>query len=511
MNMSNKELYNENNSVELSNLIRKFVKSYTNKNEKLDDIEWLKDEIKSELNDISDEEAYNISKQCFEEAKKNSENLRSLNEAVESGESKESWLDRKLKEASVGMSVNQYGEYLKSINDTIAVSNMQMYETVVNTRGDFQISKNMNLDGFIAEQYHVSSFNMNAKLNNSSYRAKVLEPKPGETYAKNSFDVVIVDAKDKIVHQYQLKYGKTAEHTIDMIKKGNYSNQRLVVPEEQVEAVRKAFPGKSIEGHIGGTDKVDIKSNSLTKSQAKEIQNETQNKGNIHQESWNSFTTKELTMSLAKNAGRAGMMAAAMGSGFEIAGAIAKGEKIEADEVVYNALVTGTDAGIKAAATGALKVGVEKGIVSVIPKGTPVGILSSIVCVGIENVKIMAKVMNGEMTSAEAIDKMGLTTTSMVCGLARSAKGAAIGSAMLAFIPVVGPVVGGLVGGTVGYVAGSKVGEGLRKVSKKVSNKAKEVVKGFGEKVYDTGRKAMSHIKSGLSKAGSFIRGKIGW
>lgn len=491
MNLNDIEKLDANTSEKLSNLIKKFVSSYTHKDESIEDVLWLKNELKSELNDLSDEEAQKISEECFREIKIYDYNLNSLVDTVKNGGTKESWLAEKCKEASVGMSINEYGNYLKSINDIISLSNAQMQETVINTRGNQQISKNMNLDGFIAEQYHVSSFNMNAKLNKSGYKAKVLDPKSGETYKKNSFDVVIVDSNDKIVHQYQLKYGKTAEHTIAMIKKGNYNNQRIVVPAEQVEVVKKAFPNKTIEAHIGGTDKVSISSSTLSKGEAKEIQYRTQENAQIHKEDWNYFKTKELTMNIAKNASLAGIQSAAISSGFDIAKSIMDGEKIEADEVVYKALVTGADSGIKAATAGALHVGVQKGIISVIPKSTPIGVLTNVACIGIENLKIMGQVVNSEISSVEAIDKIGLTSLSMIYGLSWAAKGAAT----LSWVPVVGPVLGGLIGGTVGYIAGSKFGESVYKTSKKIGSKAKDVCRSIGSGVKNFAKSKVSTVK----------------
>lgn len=101
-----------------------------------------------------------------------------------------------------------------------------MIHVVTNLNGG--ISQNMNLDGFIAEQHHVNSFNMNAKLDGSNYIAEVLTPEAGQKYVKNSFDVVIRDNNRKIVHQYQMKYGASSQRTIEMIRDGNYHNQRIV-------------------------------------------------------------------------------------------------------------------------------------------------------------------------------------------------------------------------------------------------------------------------------------------
>ena len=102
---------------------------------------------------------------------------------------------------------------------------------------------------------------------------------------------------------------------------------------------------------------------------------------------------------------------------FSLAEQAIKGEGIDVEETVDLALKTGADAGIKTAITGALKVGVEKGVVRLIPPGTPIGIIANIVCVSIENIKILAKVATGELTMSQAMEQMGRTTVSMIYGL----------------------------------------------------------------------------------------------
>ena len=47
---------------------------------------------------------------------------------------------------------------------------------------------------------------------------------------------------------------------------------------------------------------------------------------------------------------------------------------------------------------GALKAGAEKGVISIIPKGTPVGAIAAIATTAVENVKIMGKMANGELS-----------------------------------------------------------------------------------------------------------------
>lgn len=214
-----------------------------------------------------------------------------------------------------------------------------MMRTVTTNTGE--ISKCMNLDGFIAEQNAVNTFNMRAQLESSKYVAEVKVPEPGETYGLNSFDTVIKDSTTgKIVHQYQFKFGKNSKATIDLLKGGNYNNQRFVVPLEQVEDVKNAFPGKSVEAYMGGTDVVSIKSGTLTKEQAKKLQLDAREKNVLPRNDWNSFNTKELALNIGKNAGLAGLNAAIITTGFDLVAKKVQGEQIDADTTIETALKT---------------------------------------------------------------------------------------------------------------------------------------------------------------------------
>ena len=160
-----------------------------------------------------------------------------------------------------------------------------------------------------------------------------------------------------------------------------------------------------------------------------------------------------------------------------LAAKVFQGEEIKASEVVEVALKTGATTGITCAAAGALKVGVEKGMVPVLAKGTPIGVLTTIVSIGIENAKIMKKFVDGEIGGIKAIDLMARTTTAVAGGIAAAAEGAAIGAAALSFIPIAGTLVGGIIGGTIGYMAGSKVGNAIYSGVKKIAGVAKTAVK----------------------------------
>lgn len=469
----------ENEAGELKNLLTKFIKSYSKKDDSISDKEWLKQQFREELPDISEEQAEKLAEDIVVSIKEYDDNLKSVNEAAKRGKSKEQWMAEHIAKASSGVSTIQYGEYLHNIDRTLSNANAQMMRTVTTQAGE--ISQSYNLDGFIAEQHHVNTFNANAALHKSKYFAEVKVPGAGETYGKNSVDVVILDStnpKSNAVHQYQVKYGSDAKATIQMLRDHGevtkYSNQQIVVPADQVEEVQKAFPGKTIVSRIGGTEKVSVTSTELTKEQAKELQLKVQEDGQAITTDWNIFQTKDLALQIGKSAGLMGLQAAAITTGFSLAAQVIEGDGIDVEETVGLALNAGTDAGVKAAAAGALKVASEKGIIRLIPAWTPIGSIVNVVCVGIENIKILSKVATGELTMAQAMDQMGRTSVSMVYSLGWGAAGMGMGAAALSWIPIVGPVVGGLVGGIVGAMAGSKFGDtvysGLKVIGKGIVN-----------------------------------------
>lgn len=488
----------ENDAKELKQLQQRFIKSFIDNKDKLDIGQWLTTELKDNLPEKSELEIKEISNEIIETIKINEEKQKSLAKAIENGRSKESWFASNLKQSTSHMTNSQTAEYLHELDKAIKDSNQAMYDTITTKSG--AINQNFNLDGFIAEQHHANSFNLEATLKGSELRAEVLVPKEGQTYTKNSVDIVVKDKAGKIVQRYQAKYGKTAEETIKMINKGDYNNQRLLVPAEQVNEVQKAFPNKTV---VSAVETGNIKGKALEKPAAKELQNEAQS-GKWKESNWNEYKTKDLAIGIGKQVGYAAIQGAAIGVGMDIATKLWNGEEIKAEEVVEQALVSGSDFGIKAATAGALKVGVEKGVIKMIPKGTPAGTIANIAYVGIENVKVLGKVATGELTVKEGLNKMEQTTVATVAGIAAGTKGTAIGASIGSVLGPVGTVVGGFIGGTVGYIAGSKVAETAIKGVQKVREKAREVVK----EVRST---FVSGAKSAWNCAKSLVKSVFPW
>ena len=471
--------------AELKPILSDFVKSFAENKDKLVE-EWLIPKMQEQLPDRTHDDIKSMVSEIITTLETNEENKKSLTEAVDSGRSKESWFASSIRKSTSAMSAQEASKYLDSLDAALKTANDSLYRTITTQTG--AINQNPNLDGFIAEQYHAQTFNMNAATSGSQYRAKVLESS-GHRYGKNSVDVVIVDGKGGIVKKYQSKYCSNAQATERAFKQGDYRGQGKLVPEGQEGIQSNA--STVIESPDG------ITSNSLTKNRAEQMRDEAQS-GKWNDLNWNEYQAKDIAIGIGKQAGYAAIQGAAIGVGLDVAAKLYNGEKIEAEDVIETAITSGADFGIKAAAAGALKVGVEKEIISVIPKGTPAGTIANIAYVAIEDVKVVGKMATGELSVKEGIDKLEQTTVSTVAGLAAMGKGAAIGTTVGSVFGPVGAAAGGFVGGTIGYMAGSKGGETIVKEAQKIRDRAVETIKTVGNNVANAAKSITDSISNGL-------------
>ena len=489
----------EEECAELRPILKEFVEYYAaNKDKPVED--WLSKKLQEQLPEKEPKEIMGLTNEIITTLRVDERNQKSLSEAVSNGRSKESWFASSVHNTASRVSTEKMVNYLEYLDKIVREANTKIVEAC-KTQAKV-VNKNPNLDGFIAEQYHAQTFNMNAEITGSPYRAKVLEPK-GKRYKKNSVDIAVFDKRnDKIVGRYQSKCCKDAKATAKAFEHGDYRGQRKLVPEGQEGVIQKKVT-TVIEAPDGTT------SNPLTKSRAEQMRDEIQsgtNELNLNKLNYNEYAIKNLASEIGKQAGYAALQGAAVGVGFDIAQKLYNGEKIEGEEVVEAALESGADFGIKAAAAGALKVGVEKEIITVLPKSIEVGTLANIAHVAIEDAKVVGKMISGELSFKEAAEKIEQTTVSTAAGLFTMGKGAAaVGTAAGLMFGPVGVAVGGFVGGTVGYMAGAKVGETIVKGAQKVKEKVVEHAKAAWEGAKDWGNRAWEGAKGIVGGIASFF------
>ncbi len=494
MDERRQEYLTEHEAKSVIKMFRDFLKLYKGKNAEMSDQQWLEMLFRRELPELKEEEIKQESEQIVTAIKRFDENLASCNEAAQNGISKESWLADKLQESSVGMSVNEYGKTLAQIDKALYEKNMELANALSRSK-DGHIMMSPNLDGNIAEHMIADSAELSAVLQGKNVSVEVLN-----SHAANSVDVRAKNLDTGEWQNYQLKFGKDAKATIDLLERGNYNNQRIIVPSEQLEEVQAHFQAKGSSKTI--TDHIEAwgaKGKSFTKEDMKALQENAQSQNAAPAHDWSHYQTKDLALNIGKNAGVMGILSAAVTTGFHVVSKIFKGEKIDKDELVENAIKTGVDTSVKTVAAGTLTVAVKKGILKCISKATPAGVIANIACVGIENVKVLAKVASGELSVTKGIDQMGRVTTSTVGGLCGMAKGATVGAGIGAAVPILGAplaVAGGLVGGMVGYFAGSKAGDVMYEAVKKVASGAKAVGKAAIEGIKAVGEGAVNVGKS---------------
>lgn len=434
--------------------------------------DWLRDEMARHLPERDPGEVAAMSAEIVDTLHRQEEAKASLREAVARGRSKEAWFADRMQEfASAQTAQGTAAAHLARLDEAVADANQAMAGTFLTQAG--AVNQNPHLDGFMAERYHVETFNLNAKANGSQYRAEVLGGAGKGGYGKNSVDIVIKDANGKIVRRYQVKYGKDGQATRQLFENGDYRGQRKLVPADQ-------------KGEVSGaTDTLQApdgtRSNPLTRPNAKKLQEDAQS-GRWNDLDWKEYRYRDLSIGLGKQVGKAALIGAAIGAGREVVGKLWRGEEIEGKAVAKAALKDGADFGAKAAVAGALKVAAEKGAFRGAFKGVASGTWANVAFVAVENAKILYKMGRGELTVEEGVDQMEQTTVAALAGLAVGAKGAAIGAAVgMAFGPP-GAIIGGFVGSAVGYMAGSAAGTAVVKAGQAVRKWVGEKIRGLAQR-----------------------------
>jgi hypothetical protein len=426
---------NSENRQKTRETVLSFVHSYRHKTEETPDTVWLDDEFaKYPALWKNGDERKTTALAIVERVRGFEEEKRKLAEYREKGLSRESYLKSAIETGAKAQGVTDFGKYAAEIDHALDKANKDNIGLMYTKAGE--INQQLHLDGFIAEQHHANTFNMEAAAQGSPYRAEVLKPAPGSAYGKNSVDIVIRDGDGKIVKRYQSKYGSDAESTQALFDKGDYRGQRKLVPKGQ---------GKDIPGSTEVIECEGIESKPLSKEEAKKLQLKIQEEQEAKQYEWNEVNGKAIATNIGQKAGVAALCAV----GFQ--GARIVGRRIwnsltgkpnkdieeDAAEFAESALESGASAGLTVAVTGGITVAAKSGWLGEMLKRTPVGHIANAVCVGIENVKVLADFATGKISGEEAVDRAGDATCSLVGSLACGAEGASIGAAVGS---VLGPV-----------------------------------------------------------------------
>ena len=442
-------------------------------------------------------------KEVIEDMKETSNILSNYNEAMiyETAAIKEPQLVANI------LSANSVNNYVDTINTAIDNANKTLMESVTTKVGT--INQNPNLDGFIFEEYHAGTFNVDAAVKQKPYHAEALKPELGETYGKNSIDLVIEDT-GKYVKKYSAKAYKNANETAksfyDKITGYKYKFQSKLVPTDQTREI------------VNSVDKIkfdDVESKGITKTEIKNIQSELQS-GNKKIDIF-SFKKDVNTISISKQIGKQAMVNGTMGLGIgmvaNIGANIIIGKGVEAEEVIEAGIKTGASMGMATAVAGGIRVAVEKKVIpTVFSRVLSNNIIGAVAASSMDIIGTAFKLGSGEISLGEAVKDVGSSISAGYGAIISSGIGFSGGMALattigLGTIGTVGTILTGgvaLIGGAVCGVVGSnialKIVNGLEKITEKVVDKAVHIVKSGVNKVKNTVNSAWSGVKSFIGK-----------
>ncbi len=462
----------EDNARRTAELIERFVASWERHKHEKSPTEWLREEFQRHPDLWATEtDLVSTADEVVAGVEQANEAKASLQNHLEQGKSKASWLASSIERGAAAAGASNVGEYAHRIDEALKNANAGMLETLTTQSGAMNMAPN--LDGFIAERHHVNTFNLDAAAKGSPLRAEALGGQ-----GKNSVDIVVKDANDKVVRRYQSKYGQDADATQALFDKGDYRGQRKLVPSGQEGDI----PGSTARIEVDG-----VRSTEIPKEEVKRLQEQAQLEREFRDYKWNDVNRIEVGKMIGKQA----LYGAAIACAFEGASFLGRrlwnsftGERnrpLSEDMEAFfkSSIKSGARVGAQTAVTGAVVVAARNGWIKVLQR-TPAGTIAGIVHVGIENAKVLYKLATGELTADQALDAMGTTTASAVGGLVGAGKGAAVGS-------IFGPV-GTIVGGVVGGIAGSKIGEAVWEASKVIVKTAVSVVEDVVEGVMEAGK-----------------------
>jgi len=468
--------------------------------------DYVGNEILEKVADEIEEAEIVDTKEIIEDMKEVSNILSQYNEAMiyETAAIKEPQLVANV------LSTKFVNNYIDTVNTAIDNANKTIIESVTTKAGT--INQNPNLDGFIFEEHHAGTFNIDASVKQKPYHAEALKPELGETYGKNSIDIVIEDS-GKYVKKYSAKAYKNANETAksfyDKITGYKYKFQSKLVPTEQTSEIANSVDKIKFDN---------VESKGITKTEIKNIQNELQS-GNKKIDIF-SFKKDVNTISISKQIGKQAMVNGTMGLGIgmvaNIGANIITGKGVEAEEVIEAGIKTGASMGMATAVAGGIRVAVEKKVIpTVFSRILTNNTIGTVAVASMDIVGTAFKLGSGEITLGKAVKDIGKSVGAAYGAIVASGWGYAGGMAIagmigLGTIGAVGTILGvgvavvaGAVCATVGSKVAGAIASGIGAVAETIVDGAVNIVKKGKEVV----KSLASGVWNGVKSVGGAIVG----
>ena len=333
--------------------------------------------------------------------------------------------------------------------------------------------------GFVAEEVHAETYNLDAILRNKDTRAFTDRYQDTPLSSNNPVNDIVITQDGKVVKGAQLKYYQNGQKTANAFREygrdGNPHYQEtdsMVCPSDQLEEVKAAAhkteiknretrpqvsdAAKQVQEKVSSKLKHDgVESKPLTKSDAEQIAKEAKNgeaKG-AHKKIQDSYKTKSTIQQTAKAAAGAAVVTTVIAGTINTISClnkVQKGQMTTSDAMKYilkNTAIAASDSALKAAgATAAVSITArtipELFTGNVLQMNLTTGAVSGATVCAIDLVECLVKVAAGRMTWKELESRTGKNIFQTGAGVVGASVGASIG--------VVGGPVGSMVGAMIG-------------------------------------------------------------
>jgi len=479
-------------------ILKDFVESYAEKGTNVSNKEWLKGRLEKQAIGLAKDALNKYSDGLVDSVESYDATLDSIRQAKANGKNGAEWLAKQVAASGKKYSAAELSGIAKAIGQggEMLLRNLRAEE--------LHIDAAKSADEYAAEMACINDFNDVAGKAGGRYVAHVDGLDDSSRYGKNQFDVVISDKfTGKPLENYLVKYGETAAETIEMVSKLTRAGEKILVPSEQLDEVKKALPGWKIVDALGNSPLVKVAGSPLTRNLLDQCMNGDL-LGKVEKVMDN---PGQAIKEVAENAMTSGILSAGFMGGLEKLANNAPVENVKVRDLVETALQTGNLQGVKVAASGALATYVQKGMTKLIPKNTPVSIISGIASTGIEAINIMNKVSNGAMSASDALGEFANAKLAMVFDNVWGKY--ATRKAMMAVtscIPIAGPYLTGLVAsGTLDFVGTAIKRKVVNTVKTVIAPAVKTVVRKVCSTVKSVGQSIWNGAKSFVKSICSFF------
>lgn len=337
--------------------------------------------------------------------------------------------------------------------------------------------------GFVAEEIHAETFNLDAILKGKNLKAFTDRYKNSPLSGNNPVNDIVIMKDGQQVHSAQLKYRATGEQTANDFRESRDGVHRykdadsLVTASDKIESTKEALrrtelnykesrPQVSEDARIvqkkvsDRLTKDGVESKPLSKKEAEIITKANEDGKKVHRKIQNKYKNASTLQQTARAAGSAAVVTSVIAGTINTIDCLNKVKKGEmtADEATFyilkNTAIAAGDSALKAAsATAAVSLTVRtlpelfKG--SMLQSSLVTGAVAGTTICAVDLVQCLVLVAAGKMTIAQLEERTGKNIFQTGAGVLGSSIGAALGAPA----GPVGSLIGGLVGGMITSVA----------------------------------------------------------